>query len=134
MNLFIDTPQRASERLERERQLAMEADGGAAAAAAAERPPASVEREPAEPYSVAEEAYRKEKAYDRKRARRRKAAGVLRVMATVVVLPVAVVAVFLVSYGLTCILNGASPDELAQLFGELFARVEGFAQDVMAAL
>ena len=163
MNVFIDTPQRAAERLDWERRNAASSPSGevsatssgqgsaeradrgsdaAPRAARSGRAPRRAAREAPQreapapqdaAYSVAEEAYRAEKAYDRKRARRRKALAIARVLAAVVLLPVAVVAVFLVSYGLTCVLNGASPDELVQLFAELFARIEGFARDLLAS-
>ena len=168
MNVFIDTPQRAAERLDWERRNAASSPSGevsatssgqgsaeradrgsdaAPRAARSGRAPRRAARETSRreapqrevpapqdaAYSVAEEAYRAEKAYDRKRARRRKALAIARVLAAVVLLPVAVVAVFLVSYGLTCVLNGASPDELVQLFAELFARIEGFARDLLAS-
>lgn len=82
-----------------------------------------------EPQSIAAEAYREEKTYDRRRTRKRKLAGVLRVLATIVLLPLALTAVFLGSYALTCILNGASLDEVVQLIGELLARMQEFAND-----
>ena len=165
MNLFIDTPQRAAERLQRERRsaaedrraaIACEGDSLAASIFAWDAPGPSEEPEAAAPsearrpapedaqtrpdeqaeplYSVAEDAYRAEKAYDRKRARKRKLAGALRMLAMAVLLPLAVVAVFLISYVLTCILNGASPDELVQLVAQLFSRVKGFVRDVVALL
>ena len=46
-------------------------------------------------------------------------------LALMVLIPVAIAAVFLVSYALTCILNGASPEELVASFENLFARIEG---------
>ena len=75
--------------------------------------------------SIAADAYREEKAFDRKRRRRRACARVLRMLALMVLIPVAIAAVFLVSYALTCILNGASPEELVASFENLFARIEG---------
>lgn len=83
------------------------------------------------PYSVAQEAYRAELDHDKKRSRKRKLHGILRVLLMVVLVPVLLVAIFLASYALTCIINGATPEELVRLMGNLFARVEGFAHDVM---
>ena len=118
------------------------ADGGGAAvggaARAARRAPESLaggahSEAESEPVPLAGEAYREEMAYDRRRARRRRLAGVLRVLAMIVAVPLAVVVVFLASYALTCILNGASPDELAQLMGNLFSSVGGFVQEAFAS-
>lgn len=99
--------------------------GRASGGDASKRPPV-----PVEPYSTAGEAYREEKAYDRRRAKKRKLAGVLRVLAMIVLLPLALVAVFLVSYTLTCILNGASLDEVVLLVDELLAHVEALVNDI----
>ena len=158
MNLFIDTPQRAAERLERERLLAREAEaaiavpsGGVLAGAGAEKDAAPTqdgrrqaaaerehsgapERSHGEPYSIANESYRAERAFDRRRSRRRKLMGALRIVALVVLLPVAIAAVFLLSYGLTCIMRGAALDELLQLYAELFARVEGLVAALAGAV
>lgn len=79
-----------------------------------------------EPQSAAADAYRDEKAYDRKRVRRRKRGHVLRLLALIVLMPIVIVAVFLVSYVLTCVLNGATPDEVMASLGNLMTRVEGF--------
>lgn len=83
------------------------------------------------PYSVAQEAYRAELDYDKQRSRKRKLSGILRVLLLVALVPVLLVAIFIASYALTCIINGATPEELVRLMGNLLARVEGFAHDVM---
>lgn len=151
MNLFIDTLQRSAERLER-RQRLQEADRHKAArrVAGAPRPDfdldevpgcespyhgdaqdaAGARRESLEPVSVAADAYREDKAFDRKRCRRRARGRVLRAVALIVLMPIAIVAVFLISYALTCILNGASPDELVASFSNLFDRAEGVLYDL----
>lgn len=77
--------------------------------------------------SIAAEAYREALAYDARRARRTKAARVARVLAMVVLTPIAMALIFLASYALTCIANGATPEELAVLMGELLHRVGEFA-------
>lgn len=107
-------------------------DVGASRAAGSAPSPRPATQAP--PYSIAQESYRAELAYDRKRARSHKASRILRVVALVVLVPVLLVAVFLASYALTCILNGATPEDLAQLMGSLFARIEGAAGGVARAL
>ena len=151
MNLFIDTPQRSAERLER-RQRLREADRHKAARRVAGVPEpdldldevpgcespyhgdaqdaAGARRESLEPVSVAADAYREDKAFDRKRRRRRAWGRALRAAALIILMPIAIVAVFLISYALTCILNGASPDELVDSFANLFARIEGVLYDL----
>lgn len=170
MNIFIDTPQRAAERLEnRRKQQKMDwRDGawcgetrtGAAESAgpgarfipgvpdldldeapgyeAAGQPTSSrpdTERGPfaahrvavaSEPQSIAADAYRDEKAYDRKRTRRRKRGHAFRILLLVLFMPIAIAAVFLISYVLTCILNGATPEEVMDSLGNLALRVESF--------
>ena len=80
--------------------------------------------------SIAADAYREEKAFDRKRRRHRGLGRVLRMLMLIVLTPLAIVAVFLISYALTCILNGASPEELVSSFESLFARVEGLLYEL----
>lgn len=82
--------------------------------------------------SIAAEAYREALAYDARRARRAKAARVGRVLAMVVLTPVAMALIFLASYALTCIANGATPEELVVLMGELLHRVAEFASRALA--
>ena len=50
----------------------------------------------------------------------------------VLLLPVALVAVFIAAYALACIANGASPQELLELLGALFERMGGFAAGAFA--
>lgn len=83
--------------------------------------------------STAGEAYLAEKAYHRRRARRRKTGAVVRTLAMVLIIPLAMLAVFVASYALTCIVNGASIDELGQLMGELVSNVGGFVQEALAS-
>lgn len=82
----------------------------------------------------APEGYSQELAYDRKRARRRRCRQLVRAVALVIAIPFALAAAFLISYALTCILNGASPEELVEMMGELFARIDGFVRDAAAAV
>ena len=151
MNLFIDTPQRSAERLERERELRAvrqreavrrvadapahdfdldEVPGCESTCSGAASAAADGRREAPEPMSVAADAYREDKAFDRRRRRRRAWMRALRVFGLIILMPIVLVAVFLVSYALTCILNGATPDELAASFADLFARAEGVLYDL----
>lgn len=87
-----------------------------------------------EDYSIAGDAYREEIAYDKWRARRKKRGAILKVVAYLLLLPCAVAAVFLVSYALTCILNGASPDELGDQMLNLFQRIGALARYLLPSV
>ena len=65
-------------------------------------------------YSVQQDSYAQELAFDKRRARRRRWAQRLRTLAMIVLIPLGLAAIFLASYALTCILNGASPSEVLQ--------------------
>lgn len=152
MNLFIETPQRAVERLEREQRLergavsARNVGRGSTGFPSATVAPfdldepesvasnRSVDRPlPGQPYSVAQESYRRELAFDRKRARKRGFAAVLKTVLFALLLPVVLVAVFVAAYALACIANGASPQELLELLAALLERMGGFAAGALAA-
>lgn len=75
------------------------------------------------PHSIAGDAYQKERAYDARRRRRRVFMGVVRCVLAIVLVPLAVALVFVGSYALTCILEGATPDELIQALWDLFDHV-----------
>lgn len=79
-----------------------------------------------ERYSLEQETYRQERAYDRERTRRRKRHGILRALLTVILVPIVLIIAFVASYALTCILNGASPDEVVTLLGALWERIVGW--------
>lgn len=83
-------------------------------------------QQPWNQYSLAQETYREERAYDRQRARRRKRHGALRIVGMFILVPLMLVAAFLVSYILTCIINGASPDDVAGLLANLWERIRGW--------
>lgn len=87
-----------------------------------------------EAYSLEQESYREELAFHRGRARRRKLASAAHVACLVVLVPLVLVAVFVASYVLTCIMNGATPDEVAGLLQGLWARVEGFVHEALSGL
>ncbi len=79
-----------------------------------------------ETYSVAQEAYRDELAFDKRRTRRRKRLAVLRVVGLIIGIPLLLAVVFVGSYVCTCILNGATPEEVAELLGEMAGHVTNF--------
>lgn len=85
-----------------------------------------------EPYSIAQESYAEQLEFDRRRTRRRRGAAVARSLLVVVLVPILLFAAFVGSYALTCILNGASPQELALLMGELFAKMQAYGGLVIA--
>lgn len=79
-----------------------------------------------EAYSVAQEAYREELAFDKRRTRRRKRLALLRVVGLIIGIPLLLAVVFVGSYVCTCILNGATPEEVAELLGEMAGHVTSF--------
>lgn len=83
--------------------------------------------------TVTHDAYAAERAYDAARRRRAKAASAVRVVAAVVLAPVLLFAVFLVAYALTCVLNGASPDELGPLMRDALGHTASFLQQAFSA-
>ena len=83
-------------------------------------------------YSVAQDAYREELAFQRRRARRRRIGACLRVLAFIVLIPLGLAAVFVGSYVLTCIINGATPEEVLDVLAAMPSRVESFVRSVMA--
>lgn len=142
MNLFIETQQQRAARLERD--YARTPGGGGAhqyrdaagyapeawGDAYGDRPRYSEPRdgayddrsryaEPRGCYSVQQDSYREELAFDRARSRRRRLAAVLKVVALVIATPVALAAVFVAAYAFTCILNGATPDEVVVMLSDL---------------
>ena len=118
MDLFLETPQQQAERMLRQQQRLMEMQmQGAAAQPPAQNasPTASPAGEAApEAYSVQQDSYAQELAFDKRRARHRRWAQRLRTLAMVVLIPLGLAAIFLVSYALTCILNGVSPSEVLE--------------------
>ena len=130
MDLFLETPQRQAERMLRQQQrlMEMQIQGAAAQPFAQNVVPAAVpaavpgcESAP-EAYSVQQDSYAQELAFDKRRARRRLGQR-LRTLAMIVLIPLGLVAIFLASYALTCILNGASPNEVLQHLAALGQRL-----------
>ncbi len=127
MDLFLETPQQQAERMLRQQQRLMEMQmQGAAAQASAQNAASSVspagEAAPGD-YSVQQDSYAQELSFDKRRARRRRLGQRLRTLAMIVFIPLGLAAIFLVSYSLTCILNGASPNEVLQHLSALGQRL-----------
>ena len=86
-----------------------------------------------EAYSVQQDSYAQELAFDKHRARRRRWAQRLRTLAMIVLIPLGLAAIFLASYALTCILNGASPNEVLQHLAALGQRLGDVAATIRAS-
>lgn len=82
-------------------------------------------------YSLEQESYQTELAFDRARTRRRKLAAVVRAIAAIVLVPAVLAVVFVASYTLTCILNGATPQEVVELLGDLAHNVIELIQSIV---
>lgn len=82
-------------------------------------------------YSLEQESYQAEIAFDKRRTRRRKLLAAVRTLAAIVLVPVVLAAIFLVSYTLTCILSGASPEEVVELLGDLLRNVIELFQSIV---
>ena len=127
MDLFLETPQQQAERMLRQQQRLMEMQmQGATVQALAQndRPAVSPAGEAApETYSVQQDSYAQELAFDKRRAHRRRWSQRLRTLAMIVLIPLGLAAIFLASYALTCILNGASPSEVLQHLSALGQRL-----------
>lgn len=87
------------------------------------RPQGARGERPDRSYSLEQEAYREELAFDRRRQRRRKVLAAVRLLAAVVLVPIALIALFIASYALTCIASGATPAEVGELLHDLFYSV-----------
>lgn len=82
-------------------------------------------------YSLEQESYQTELAFDRARTRRRKLAAVVRTIAAIALVPAVLAVVFVASYTLTCILNGATPQEVVELLGDLAHNVIELIQSIV---
>ena len=141
MDLFLETPQQQAERMLRQQQRLMEIQmqGAAVQPFAQNVVPAAVpaavpgcESAP-EAYSVQQDSYAQELAFDKRRARHRCWTQRLRTLAMIVLIPLGLAAIFLVSYALTCILNGASPNEVLQHLAALGQRLGDVAATIRAS-
>lgn len=125
MDLFLETPQQQAERMLRQHQRLMEMHmQGVATQPVAQNAAPEVASAPApETYSVQQDSYAQELAFDKRRARCRRLGQRLRTLAMIVLIPLGLVVIFLASYALTCILNGASPNEVLQHLAALGQRL-----------
>lgn len=140
MDLFLETPQQQAERMLRQqrRLIEMQMQGAAAQPFAQNVVPAAVPaavpgcKSAPEAYSVQQDSYAQELAFDKRRARRRRVGQRLRTLAMIVLIPLGLAAIFLASYALTCILNGASPNEVLQHLAALGQRLGDVATTIRA--
>lgn len=137
MDLFLETPQQQAERMLRQQQRLMEMQmQGVAVQPRAQNaaPPVSPAGGSApENYSVQQDSYAQELAFDRRRSRRRRWGQRLRTLAMIVLIPLGLAAIFLASYALTCILNGASPSEVLEHLAALGQRLGDVAATIHAS-
>ena len=85
-----------------------------------------------ENYSVQQDSYAQELAFDKRRTRHRRVGQRLRTLAMIALIPLGLAAIFLASYALTCILNGASPREVLEHLAALGERLGDVATTVRA--
>lgn len=125
MDLFLETPQQQAERMLRQQQrlMEMQMQGVATQPVAQNAAPEMASAPTPETYSVQQDSYAQELAFDKRRAHRRRLGQRLRTLAMIVLIPLGLVAIFLASYALTCILNGASPNEVLQHLAALGQRL-----------
>lgn len=125
MDLFLETPQQQAERMLRQQQrlMEMQMQGAVTQPVAQNAAPEVASALAPETYSVQQDSYAQELAFDKRRARRRRLGQRLRTLAMIVLIPLGLVAIFLASYALTCILNGASPNEVLQHLAALGQRL-----------
>ena len=137
MDLFLETPQQQAERMLRQQQRLMEMQmHGVAVQPRAQNaaPPVSPAGGSApENYSVQQDSYAQELAFDKRRSRRRRWGQRLRTLAMIVLIPLGLAAIFLASYALTCILNGASPSEVLEHLAALGQRLGDVAATIHAS-
>lgn len=125
MDLFLETPQQQAERMLRQQQrlMEMQMQGVTAQPVSQNAAPEAASAPAPETYSMQQDSYAQELAFDKRRARRRRVGQRLRTLAMIVLIPLGLAAIFLVSYALTCILNGASPNEVLQHLAALGQRL-----------
>lgn len=137
MDLFLETPQQQTERMLRQQQrlMEMQMQGAAVQPPAQNAAPAVSSAGAAAPeaYSVQQDSYAQELAFDKRRARRRRWSQRLRTLAIIVLIPLGLAAIFLASYALTCILNGASPSEVLEHLAALGQRLGDVAATIHAS-
>ena len=137
MDLFLETPRQQAERMLRQQQrlMEMQMQGAAVQPPVQNAAPAVSSADEVDPgaYSVQQDSYAQELAFDKRRARRRRGAQRRRSRGMVVVIPLGLAGIFLASYALTCILNGASPNEVLQHLAALGQRLGDVAATIRAS-
>lgn len=145
MNLFIESPRQGSGSLrasEHDAWLRAMQEQYAARAAAGASPGSTAPQgehracghgRPDASYSVAQESYRDELAFHTHQVSRRKLIAAVRVVALIVLVPVLLAAVFLASYVMTCVINGATPGEVMELMRAMPERATEFLQALLSA-
>ena len=135
MDLFLETPQQQAERMLRQQQRLMEMQMQVAVTqpVVQNAAPEMASTPAPETYSVQQDSYAQELAFDKLRARRRRLGQRLRTLAMIVLIPLGLAAIFLASYALTCILNGASPNEVLQHLAALGQRLGDVAATIRAS-
>ena len=158
MQLFLETPEMRARRQERsDGACAAEPRyGGVPGVAAPAAPPARIGLFDAEPptqaaqartastqtvhesaprpddrYSLEQESYQEELAFNKRRARQSIRRAVVRTLLIVVAVPVVLAAIFVAAYAFTCILDGATPEELVVLLQELFQDVANLVRNLV---
>lgn len=137
MDLFLETPRQQAERMLRQQQrlMEMQMQGAAVQPPVQNAAPAvsSAGGSAPENYSVQQDSYAQELAFDKRRSRRRRWGQRLRTLAMIVLIPLGLAAIFLASYALTCILNGASPSEVLEHLAALGQRLGDVAATIHAS-
>lgn len=82
-------------------------------------------------YSVAQQSYREEIEYSKKREAKRIHIAALKVIGIAVGTPILLVAVFLAAYIVTCVISGATPEEMVGLLKDLAGDIASFAQGII---
>lgn len=109
-----------------------EPDVAAASASAAAFGQASAQPAPRADggYSIEQESYQEALAFHRQRARRSMRRAAVRVVLIAFGVPLALALIFIAAYVFTCVLDGATPQEVGVLLVELFHDVAGLVHDV----
>lgn len=103
-----------------------EPDAAAASAAASAQPAPQAD----DGYSIEQESYQEALAFHRQRARRSMRRAAARVVLIALGVPLALALIFIAAYVFTCVLDGATPQEVGVLLVELFHDVAGLVHDV----
>lgn len=107
-----------------------ESDAAAASAAASAQASAQPAPQADGGYSIEQESYQEALAFHRQRARRSMRRAAVRVVLIALGVPLALALIFIAAYVFTCVLDGATPQEVGVLLIELFHDVAGLVHDV----